>query len=291
MSTPAPQVIASDTVLSIPLALIEVGERLRVVDPARVEVLRHSILANRTKQHSGLLQPIQVRRAGEDGRYRLTAGAHRLAAVEAIGDAAIDAVIRDGSELQARLAEIDENLCRHELTAFDRACFLAERKRLWEEMYPDTARGRAGALARWYDANEKISFASDAAEKAGLSMRAVQMDIKIWTALSAASRARIPGTPLADHQGQLKALAKCGPELQAKVLDALLRGDKPAANVAEAVAEVEGRRKVEPAPDERMYQTLVSAWNRASAKARERFLSQLYEDGARQAFLDGEEAA
>lgn len=277
----------SRTIERVALDKIDVGDRLREVDPAYVDVLKASILANRTTAHSGLLSPIEIR-VTEDG-YRLVAGGHRYAAITAIGDDTIDAMITNLNDLQARLREIDENLVRRELSALDRAGFLAQRKSVWETMYPETARGKKGALSRWYDANEKISFASDAAEKAGLSMRAVQMDIKIWLNLSEESRERVRGTWLADHQGQLKALSKLGPDLQAKVLDALLRPNTPVANVSAAVDEVEGTRRVEKSPEDKAYDTLLSDWSHAPAKAKTRFLSYLRQEGFLGSILEAAE--
>ncbi len=277
----------------IPLSRIRVSDRLRAIDPAYVEMLKSSILANRTMGHSGLLNPVEVRPV--EGGFQLVAGGHRFGAIEAIGDDAIDAVVVHLDEFQARLREIDENLVRRELSALDRACFLAERKHVWECLYPETARGKKGALVRWYDANDTMSFASEAAEKAGLSMRTVQRDIKLWLGLSADSRTRLRGTRLADDQGQLKALSKLGPDRQCQVLDALQREEDPARNVADALAEVDGTRKIVPSPEEKSFAALVSAWTHAPAKARGRFLDHLYSSGALQAYLnepaEDEEAA
>ena len=76
----------------------------------------------------GLVQPITVRQRSimsgglaEQG-FQVVAGHHRVAACRALGLAEIDAiVIEAGEHLQAELIEIDENLCRSELTASQRA--------------------------------------------------------------------------------------------------------------------------------------------------------------------------
>ncbi|WP_163540666.1 ParB N-terminal domain-containing protein, partial [Klebsiella pneumoniae] len=65
----------------------------------------------KTSRAIGLLQPVNVE-AGEDGRFRLIAGAKRLAALIKAGEAEIDArVIAAGTldEAGRRLIEIVEN--------------------------------------------------------------------------------------------------------------------------------------------------------------------------------------
>jgi len=266
---------------SISIASIDATGRLRQVDPARVQVIADSILANRRKAigRSGLEQPIVVRAAGDT--LKLVIGAHRLAACTLIGDTDIDALLRDMDEFEARISEIDENLCRAELTMYDRAAFLAERDHVWKCMHPELAgRGKAAAAARWHHATENFSFASGIADKVGLADAEIRKNVKMWRALSPESRARIPNTWLADHQAQLRALAKLGPQQQAAVLAVLLRDDGPADNVAAALAEIEGRTAPAQDPVDKAYLDLVSRWARAPAAAKARF----------QAFLAAETA-
>lgn len=72
----------------IRLADIYVPTRLaRTLDEAKAEALAEDILEN------GLKIPIQVRRDEARGRYVLVAGLHRLEAVRALGEEAIDALI------------------------------------------------------------------------------------------------------------------------------------------------------------------------------------------------------
>lgn len=273
----APEAI--DRVHRVKIAAIDTTGRLRQVDPDHARVIADSILALRTKDRSGLKQPITIRPIGE-GRFKLVMGAHRLAAITWIGDAEIDAVIEFMTELQARLAEIDENLCRAELTMFDRAAFLAERDRVWKALNPDLGKGKAGAKARWHHATDKMSFASDTADRVGLSERHIRRDVKMWGQLAEASRARIPGTWLADHQAQLKALSKLGPDQQTAILDILLRDQSPAANVAAALAEVENRPKTVTDPDDASFAKLVSLWARSPAAVKTRFRTFIAAEGA-----------
>ena len=90
----------------------------------------------------GLIQPItvtaftQVSGIAEPG-WQIIAGHHRVAACRALGWAEIDAlVIDDVSHLQSELIEIDENLCRAELTASQRTGYTKRRKQIWEALHP-----------------------------------------------------------------------------------------------------------------------------------------------------------
>lgn len=259
----------------IPVAAIAVGQRLRQIDPAWVTLLQNSISAREAQMQPPLIHPVSVR-PQDGGGYLLVAGGHRFAAVSGLGHATIQAMISPLTDLEARLEEIDENLIRNALSGMERAVFLAERRSIYEALYPDAKRGKKGALTRWHDATGKLplAFTEDAATRAGLDVSVVRKILRTFDDLTAASRARIAGTWIADHDAQMRALSKCGPDMQARVLDVLLRDDAPAVNVAAAVAEIEGRIAPEITPDEAAFQALVRAWDRAEAlpRARARFL-------------------
>lgn len=61
------------------------------------------------------------------GLFDLVAGAHRVEAARSLGWTRIEAVLVDGSPDEIRTMELEENLARAELTALDRARFLAAR--------------------------------------------------------------------------------------------------------------------------------------------------------------------
>jgi len=92
---------------------IVVGDRLRALDRESVERLKESI------SRIGLKTPISVR-SGEQG-WTLVSGRHRLEACIELGMDEVPVVAETGSELEARLWEIAENLHRAELTALERA--------------------------------------------------------------------------------------------------------------------------------------------------------------------------
>ena len=90
----------------------------------------------------GLIQPITVRAVTvingvAEGGFQIVAGHHRVAACRALGWDEIDAiVIESAGHLQAELIEIDENLCRSELTASQRIGFTTRRAEIWAALYP-----------------------------------------------------------------------------------------------------------------------------------------------------------
>ena len=83
------------------------------------EALRESIAS------AGLLQPIVV-----DTTHTLVCGLHRLEACRSLGWTRIPALVEDFDSPRARLAEVDENLCRRELTVLERAEHIALRRTL-----------------------------------------------------------------------------------------------------------------------------------------------------------------
>lgn len=87
----------------------------------------------------GLLNPIVITES-----RRLVAGLHRLRACQALGWSTIPARILPLSAVDAELAEIDENLCRAELTVLERAEHLSRRKVLYEARHPDAKVGAKG---------------------------------------------------------------------------------------------------------------------------------------------------
>ncbi len=91
----------------------------------------------------GLLNPIVV-----TAERTLVAGLHRLRACAALGWKEIPATVVPLSVIDAELAEIDENLCRTELTVLERGEHLARRKALYVARHPETrvgAKGEGGA--------------------------------------------------------------------------------------------------------------------------------------------------
>jgi ParB family chromosome partitioning protein len=249
-------------ILEIGVELIDAGDRLRGLNAEYVSGMAVSFDAE------GQLTPIEVRAAGK-GRYKLVFGLHRLAAAQMLGWATIQATIFEGSAEEARLREIDENLVRRELSALDRSVFLASRAEIWAANNKAVAGRRAGAMARWH-ANDTVSFASDAAEKLGMSVRTVQRWVKLALALDGlqgAVRERVATTLLADKPAQLRALAKLdSDEARNSVIERIVAGE--AHSVEDAVAQIEGRQKEHVTGPQAEFDAFMGRWAKYGADTR-----------------------
>lgn len=261
----------------LPVAEIAVGARLREIDEGYARLLAENIA-----QAGGLRQPIEVRRRTVQGavRHELIAGGHRLRAAELLGWTEIPAFVFEASDDQARLAEIDENLIRHDLNPLDRAVFLAERKALYERLYPETRHGALGGRGGKRNETDTMSFSKDTAERCGLTERTIRRAVAIAARLTADSRRRIAGTDLAKKQSELLALSKLAPADQAAVLDLLRPADgaaPPARTVAAAHRLLTGAPAA--APGGQTLARLLHLWGRADRASRRQFLRHLHETG------------
>ena len=261
----------------ITIADIDAGVRLRAVDGGYT-----ALLAENIRETGYLRQPIEVRMA-KGGGFGLIAGAHRLAACASLGWSVIPAFVFEATDDEARIAEIDESLVRHELNPLDRAVFLFERKAIYERLNPQTKAGVAGGKARQGAASEIVSFARDTAERVGLTDRTIQLAVKIATGLAPDVRAAVAGTPLAKTQAELLALARMAPADQRAVLAMLLCVPPKAKSVREAGALLRNR----PARAADGCSRLLTAWRHAGAADRRAFVAFLQADGV----LDAAEGA
>lgn len=220
----------------VPVDRIEVRGRRRPVNPTYAISLAESIA------QVGLLQPI-VLMAGDP--FVLVSGAHRLEAVRRLGREDIRAIVYQPDELDAELAEIDENLIRNELTALEHAEHTARRKQIYEARHPQAKRGTAGGVASGSSrrgerttAESAVvqSFVADTAVKTGVAERTVYEDVQIATAIPEDVREKIHGTELADRKTDLLNLAKMPEEQQRKVVEVVAAGQ--ATVLADAVRQV-----------------------------------------------------
>ena len=251
-------------VIEIPLSQIDVGDRLRTVDPTWVEFLAASIAER------GQDTPIWVRKIGRGDKYALIAGGHRMAALKAAGkDLAIASVVK-ANEAEAQLLEIDENLIRRELTPLDRATFLAHRKAVYEELYPETKQGGD----RKSDQSAELcglipAFSEATAEKLGLSRRTIETAVQLHGLLVDDVRKTISGTWLASSGAQLLALGKLTPDQQRKVAFFVIK-HPDVRNVGEIVRQIENRPKP-PAPEK--LEKFLSFWRKCTPEEREEIIA------------------
>lgn len=163
----------------------------------------------------GLIQPITVRPMtvingiAEPG-FQIVAGHHRVAAARALGWVDIDAFVIDeaSDHLHAELIEIDENLCRSELTPAQRAAAIKRRKQIWEAMHP-TPPSESGRTPPTLTGRGNKAFAADTATASGESKRRINEHLARATAVEEAgsSIADLAGTSL-DKGTELDALAR-----------------------------------------------------------------------------------
>lgn len=236
-----------------------VRDRLRKVLPERVEALRTDIATN------GLLQPIEVMRTGEG--FRLIFGAHRVAAVMAMGEAFIAAIVHPagafGTEADIRLREIAENFVRFELTALERAINIAEWRAIHEQRNPPAKPGRKRKLTEddaldELSANFALNFTDVVQKTLGLSRRSIFLALKVARIIPDV-RDAIAGHPIADNQSELLSLAAQTPARQIEAARHLLEGS--ATTVAGALALID---ELPPPVALRPYERVANTFSRLS---------------------------
>lgn len=202
----------------VSLALLRDSAQPRDLVQANVDMLRASI------EQVGLIQPIRVRPAGvivrglgEQG-FQIVAGHHRVAAARALGWTEIDAIVDTAEHLQAELMEIDENLCRAELTASQRAQAIRRRKQIWEALHPagiQVAQVGSPEIGYGKPPAQEHGFATSTASVSGESKTAINRHLARSEAIGD-DLERVTGTSL-DKGVELDALAKL-PEPERKDL-------------------------------------------------------------------------
>lgn len=165
----------------------------------------------------GLLQAIVVKTAelnsmGRPG-YKLIAGAHRVAAARSLGWEYIEANVLDGglAYLETELIEIDENLCRAELSPAQRAAAIKRRREIWTALHPEGGNSvpTPGGL-------QVQQFAADTAKVSGQSKRSINQHLARADALGDDLHA-VAGTSL-DKGVELDALKALPPEQRAPLI-------------------------------------------------------------------------
>ena len=166
--------------MRIKISNIKINPGRREAEPKAVEELARSIAA------VGLMNPVTL-----DQNNTLVAGLHRLEAAKLLGWTEIECTTIGMDSVQAKLAEIDENIVRTKLNRQELCEQLLRRKEIYETLHPETRHGmRNGQTAK--NANlatlETKSFAEDTAEKTGMSKRAVSRLLQIANNLTGDAR-------------------------------------------------------------------------------------------------------
>lgn len=257
----------------IPIEMIENGQRLRDIGEAQVESLMNSI------GDVGLLNPITVypRKLFRNGQhvdgYGLIAGLHRKTACERLGLVEIEANVLDLPDLERQIAECDENLCAPALSASDRARFTLRRKEAYEALHPEAKHGGDRKSDQVADSATR-SFADDQAEKTGAAPRTVRLHAERGAKVDDAVLDLIRGTKL-DTGAYLDKLKGVDRKDQFRVVqgDLLrLRTDQQSTRTKIKLADAPLNDE---AAREKQVAALMSAWNRATAEARQEFLERI----------------
>ncbi len=174
----------------------------------------------------------------------------------------------ESDALARRMAEIDAKLLTHGPVALDFAVLLAERKRIYESLHPETRHGgdRKSASRRAKIKTQTISFCSDAAHALNLSERAVQLAVALGEAFEPAEVEALRGSLIADNAAALRTVA------------ALTGNDRAA-----VIRELQARARFNETmvglglllvgdPQERLFQSFVATWAAAAPRTRRRML-------------------
>ncbi len=266
----------TSTVTELSLDMIDIGERLRPVDPDRAAMMALSI------EQSGLMYPVDVRPSPvHEGRYVLISGGHRLAAFRELERATIPAVVHVIGDIEAKRREIQENIYRADLTELDRSVFFDAQKRLYEAEHPETKHGgdRVSEQAAIFG-DKVLRFTLEAQEKLGCSERTVQR-ILARAAIPADIRSRIAFTGLANKGAELDALIKLTEEDQHKVLDIVLSEDDGAPKTVSAASRLIRDTRVAPEKDpaDAAFDKFLGVWKNAPEKARDLIVAHLVAKG------------
>lgn len=274
----------------VALADIHVGERLRGVTPSAVDAVAESIAAL-----GHMLEPVLLRRvAHRDNQLVLVAGGHRLAAAAQIGWEMIPAKIYDCNDDQARLMEVDENLCVSDLSPLEMAKFMGERQRIWEMIYPEARHGGDRKSADYKEKNqtEIISVCSMVAQKRGMSERMVRNYARLARTINPDAMKALESATKNRHLNyrEIDAVARLSQEEQPKV--AKLLAEFPGYSVKHARMAAAGHPEPDRPEDDpnEVWRKLTPGFDRMPKAAKRRFLRWLWSVGEYEDLLDEERA-
>lgn len=242
---------------------IVIGNRVRELSRDAVDRLKESI------RQLGLRTPISVRLISEEDGWGLVTGRHRLQACVELGMKEVPVREETGSELDARLWEIAENLHRAELTVTERAEHIAEWVRLAEER--EQIKAQVAPLDRPHDRGRPNQGINAASRELGIDRTEAQRAVKI-DALPPEVKAEAKILRLDDNQSALlKAGRQTTKEDQIRSLrEHSAQRQQPRAPQPPARDPLNDTETVE-----RQVDALMRAWNAAGPEARERFLDRI----------------
>jgi ParB family chromosome partitioning protein len=192
-----PKALADTPARKVKLTEIIVTARLGEVNMDKVREIAASV------RRSGLLYPIVLWRTKRG--LILVAGRHRLEAFRMLGETSIPAkIILCSTEEDARLIEIDDNICRNDLAALEIAIQLRIREDI---LLKKGMRMRGGGNYERRKYENRLTSA-DLAKAAGISTRLFLAYLQVAKGIPAELSKAILGTPLANHMSSLTEIAR-----------------------------------------------------------------------------------
>lgn len=250
----------------VPVDGVEVGARHRRLNQAKVDALAASMASE------GLLNPITVYEPS-DGFVGLVAGAHRLAAARQLGWEWIESIFIVGDEIDREIAEIDENLCRAELTEAEEAAHLKRRKELWEARQQRAAGDKLAHVAPVSGGRGNKGFAAETATITGLSKSQTNRKIARAEKIAGDVLEEVKGTDL-DKGVVLDTLKKLDHEEQRQAVDRVKSGASKTVDDAYEFIRGEAPKPKPKAPTRAPSKKnkLMAAWKAANSEDRAEFL-------------------
>lgn len=252
-----------------PLSDIHIGDRLRPIDPAYVEMIAASLTER------GQISPIMIRRTPAKNKgatpFTLVAGGYRTTAAKLLGWTEIDAIIVDADAHEAQMLEISENLYRNELNPLDRAIFVMKYRELWEEQNGkiNPNGGRPSKQGNDYPvifaAGRELS--KQVQSRLGFGAETYKLVNRIGQNLHPTLRQAVRGTDAETDQSALLKLAKLSADDQLKVAAAL----KESPDLNPVLQWLKGP-KAEVDPQQAIFDKMAALWSKAHEETQRRFL-------------------
>lgn len=245
----------------IEIARITVGERLSSLSEVKLLALSDLI------EEFGFTMPITVRAIR--GGYKLIDGEHRLEIMLRRGATTIPSMVTDKREDEARAMEAAQNLVAGGASVLKDAVFLAALHAAYEKLHPETARGMAGALAKYGRQTNYSSFAELTAQSRGVTIRQVQKLIAAGRALSPDEVRTLEAAPNRVGLSDLSAWHKAEPKARSEAIRRFAAGE-----VRKLAQALRPATRAARDPVEEAFNALRTAWERAPEAARRRFVAE-----------------
>lgn len=263
--------------MQIPIDRIRKPAKTRTINAPAMKNLMDSFAS------AGQICPIILKRdrlvldRKEEG-YLLIAGNHRLEAAIGLGWTTIGAEVYDEGHnaVHLELIEVDENLCRSELTAAQKASALKKRKILWESLREQNLGGNQiptqVATEHKDRPQNQPGFAASTAEVTGMSKRAINDYIRIADQLGDLLE-DIQGTEL-DSKPKMQELVKLSEEARMAIIQSTVP------MIAKATISKPKKTPAEPDPD-KMVEKFIKDFNKLDQSAQLQIwesIKELFED-------------